>query len=258
MIIINRILFKKINSLFILILICCSIFSGCKSAKKIEPTSADEAFAEALRLFNKKKYQDALSYFDMIKLQYPTSGFTDQAQYYTAEINFIRKEYILASFNYNRVRIANPGSQYAQISLYKAGLSQFFLSPDFHKDQDYTIKAIKTLQDYQFYYPEKDSLYKEADKMIAICRNKLAEKDYRIAELYKVLLSPRSALIYYESVIKDFDDTDFFEPAFFGKIETLHKLKRTEEAQNTERTYNNLFPNGSFNKQIEALNLIKN
>jgi len=240
---------KKI--LFILSLL--ALTNGCKTADKFEPKNADEAFNEGLRLFNEKEYTEALSYFDMIKLQFPGSGIADKAQYYTAEINFAREEFILASFNYSRVRTVYPGSEFAKISLYKSGLSQYFMVPDFHKDQEYTIKAIKTLQDYQFYYPDKDSLYNETEKMIVDCRNKLGEKDFQIAELYKTLESPRSAIIYYESILKNYDDTKYYEPSFLGKIEMLYWMKRNEEAQNTELTYKTLFPNGQYLKQIEEI-----
>ena len=230
------------------------VLSACKTTNKIEPKTAEEAFNEGLRLFEKRDYIEALSFFDMIKLQFPGSAIADKAQYYTAEINFARKEYILASFNYNRVRQIYPGSEFAKISLYKAGLSQYRLSPDHHKDQEYTIKAIKTLQDYQYYYSDKDdSLYIETDKMILECRDKLGEKEFQIAELYKKLSSPRSAIIYYESVLKNFDDTKYYELAFLGKIEMLYWLKRNEEASNTELTYKNIFPNGKYFKELEDI-----
>jgi outer membrane protein assembly factor BamD len=237
--------------LFVLFLVV--FVSACKTTGKFEPKNAEEAFKEGLNLFEDKEYAEALSYFDMIKLQFPGSGIADKAQYYTAEINFVRKEFILASFNYNRVRTVYPGSEFAKISLYKAGLSQYLMSSDYHKDQEYTLKAIKTLQDYQFYYSEKDSLYNETEKMILECRNKLGEKDFMIAELYKTLESPRSALIYYESVLKNYDDTKYYEPSIFGKIEMLYWMKKTDEAKNAELTYKSIFPNGKYFQQIEEV-----
>jgi outer membrane protein assembly factor BamD len=228
-------------------------FTACQTGSKFEPHSAEEAFNEGVRLFDEREYTEALSYLDMIKLQYPGSNIADKAQYYTAEINFARKEYILASFNYSRVRNAYPGSQYAKVALFKAGLSQYLMIPSYYKDQEYTRKAIKTLQDYQFFYPEKDSLYYQADTMIVECRDVLGEKEYMTAELYKTLESPRSALIYYESVIQNYDDTQYFEPAWFGKIAMLYWMKRYEEAKNATLTYNNLFPNGKNKANIGAL-----
>jgi outer membrane protein assembly factor BamD len=230
------------------------LFVGaCATGTKFEPKNADEAYNEGVRLFEKREYTEALSFFDMIKLQYPGSNIADKAQYYIAEINFARKEYILASFNYSRVRAIFPGSELAKISLYKAGYSQYLLVPDYHKDQEYTFKAIKTLQDYQYFYPDKDSLYNETEKMIVKCRDIMGEKEYMTAELYNTLESPRSALIYYESVIANYDDTKYFEPAWFGKIKMLLTLKRDEEAQNAILTYNNLFPNGNLKNQINNL-----
>ena len=243
-----KIIYYSLLLLFVLLL------SNCKTASKVEPKDAQEAFNEGLRLFNKREYSEALSFFDMIKLQFPGSAIADKAQYYTAEINFARKEYMIASFNYNRVRQLYPGSEFSKIALYKAGMSQYLMSPSFHNDQEYTLKAIKTLQDYQFYYPEKeDSLYKETDIMIEECRNKLAEKEFYIAELYKKLESPRSAIIYYETVLKNYDDTKFYEQAFLGKIEMLYLMQIYEEANNTELIYKSFFPNGKYFKEIEEI-----
>jgi len=246
---------RKENYLKIIyVLVLLLVATSCKTGKVFEPQNAEEAFNEGLRLFNKKKYSEAMSFFDMIKLQFPASGVADKAQYYVAEINFARKEYVLASFNYNRVRTVFPGSEFAKIALYKAGYSQYLLAPDFHKDQEHTRRAIRTFQDFQYFYPDKeDSLYKKTDTMITKLRHTLGEKEYEIARLYRKMTSPRSSLIYYNSVIKDYDDTHFFEPAWFGRIETLYLLRRFEEAETAVLTYNRLFPNGKYKSQIEAL-----
>ena len=230
------------------------IITSCASIKKVEPSNAEEAFNEGVRLFEKADYLEAQTYFDLIKLQYPASNFADAAQYYTAEISFKKKEYVLSSFHYGRVRTVYPGSKYAKDALYKSAYSQYLLSPTFDKDQDYTKKAIKTFQEYQFYYNNKeDSLYKAASNMIQELRDKLGEKDFRIAELYRIMDSPRAAIIYYDTVINEYADSSFFEPALFGKIESLLLMQKTDEANMTIATYNKLFPNGKYSSQITNL-----
>ena len=96
-------------------------------------------------------------------------------------------------------------------------------------------------------------MYENASKYIQELRNKLGEKDFRTAELYKTLESPLSSLIYYDSVINNFDDTIFLEPALFGKIEALFLLEREEEANMVIGTYNKLFPNGQYLNDIALL-----
>ncbi len=242
-----------INLVKTILLSSLFLFASCSGLKNFEPKNAEEAFNEGIRLFNEEDYIEAQTLFDMIKLQYPASEYADDAQYYIAEIYFKRKEYILASFNYNRLKAMYPGSKFAKISQYKSGYSQYLLSPSYEKDQNYTKRAIKTFQDYQYYYPDKDSLYENASKFIQDLRNKLGEKDFRIAELYKILESPHSSLIYYDIVINDYDDTKFFEPAIFGKIESLLLLGREEEAKITIGTYNKLFPNGQYQNKIKEI-----
>ena len=244
---------KKQYSKIFGILLLLLIVSACKTGSKFEPQNAEEAFNEGLRLFNNRKFNDAMSFFDMIKLQFPASAVADKAQYYIAEINFARKEYVLASFNYNRVRTVFPGSPLAKSALFKAGYSQYLLSLPYFKDQEHTRRAIRTLQEFQYFYPEQDSLFQEADRMIMSLRNVLGEKEYRTAQLYKRLRNPRSALIYFDGVIRNFDDTQFLESAWLGRIEMLFLLRRTEEAENAILVYNNLFPDGKYRQQIEEL-----
>ena len=239
--------------IYILISFLIGLLSSCSSIKPFEAKNAEEAFNEGMRLFNKKDYIDAQTFFDMIKLQYPASEYADDAQYYIAEIHFNRKEYIMASFHYNRLKAMYPGSTYVKESMFKSGYAQYLLSPAYDQDQDYTKKAIKSFQEYQYYYPEKDSMYENASKYIQELRNKLGEKDFRTAELYKTLESPLSSLIYYDSVINNFDDTIFLEPALFGKIEALFLLEREEEANMVIGTYNKLFPNGQYLNDIALL-----
>lgn len=252
--IINKIIYNLI--LFALIISFNLIFPSCSNLKPFEAKNAEEAFNEGVRLFNKKNYIDAQTFFDMIKLQYPASNYADDAQFYIAEIYFNKKEYIMASFNYSRLKAMYPGSEYQKISLYKSGYAQYLLSPIYDLDQNYTKKAIKTFQEYQLYYPEQDSMYENASKFIQELRDKLGEKDFRTAELYRTLESPQSSLIYYDIIINNYDDTSFLEPSIYGKIESLFLLDRYDEANMTINTYNKLFPDGKYKLKIE--NLYKN
>jgi outer membrane protein assembly factor BamD len=118
----------------------------------------------------------------------------DDAQYYLAEVNFRRREYILAAYNYNYVRRAYPQSEYAKECMRKSALCYVELSPPFDRDQKYTREAIVALMEYREFYPS-DSTF--ADSTIATLNHKLAERDFRAAEQYRVLYAPRSALVFY-------------------------------------------------------------
>jgi len=233
--------------------VCAAIcIVACNTMYDATGKSADDIFVQAKKRFDDNDLMEAQRLFDIIKLQYPASQFADDAQYYIAEINFKRKEFIVAAFNYNYVRRMNGQSEYAKTALYKAALCYVELSPPFDRDQDYTRKAIVSLGDFQREYP-KDSLAEVAGNQIKDLRNKLAEREYRVAEQYRVLYSPKSALVYYDAVIDDYSDTKFCEPAFVGKVEILTQLKRADEALAACTLYKRFFPKGELTEQMEKL-----
>ncbi len=243
-----------LHSLSVLVLLAAS---SCAQKVNVIPRTADEYFEQALEAFKNENLTTAQKYFDVIKLQFPASKYADDAQYYLAEINVKKNENILAAYNYNQLRRTFPNSEYAKSAAYKAAMSQYRQSPKFDRDQDYTKQAIKAFAEFQALYP-KDSLGLEAGKRIIELRSKLAEHDYRTAELYIKLNAPRACLTYYDLVLNNYPDTEFLEPSFVGKARMQVRLKRFQEAEETLRLYRQRFPQGKLQGEAQEItDLIK-
>lgn len=241
---------KKTISILSISLFAIILFS-CKSTTVRDYSNDEEVYLNALKLFNDKDYREAMQLFDVILLQYPASKYADDAQYYMAEINFIDEKYVLAAFNYQKLMRNYPASDYVKISFYKSALCNYYLSPSYDRDQKYTRDAIKSFQDFQMVYPG-DSLSAEADNKIQELRNKLANREFFTAELYRKIDSPISSIIYYDEVIKNFPDTKFYEPSFYGKIETLYEIGKYEQLKSLIQLYKSKFPNSSnYSKVVE-------
>lgn len=239
--------------LFTIVLIFSIIFlDSCSSGRTIENKSVDEIYNEALELFNKNDLYDAKKFFDVIKLQYPASSYADDAQFYLAEIEFKSEKYIMSSFNFNLVKKLYPNSSFVKESQFKSALCYYKLSPGFERDLEYTNKAIMGFVEFQTLYPE-DSLSAEAGKLIKELRNNLAAREHKIGTLYQKLSSPKAAIIYFDSIINDYDDTDFIEKAYFGKIESLVYMSKFENARTIVELYKAKFPNGELSNEIKAL-----
>lgn len=235
--------------------------SSCGGLQKPENNNAEQVYNKGIELFNKGEYLDAKQYFDIIKLQYPASQFADDAQYYLAEINYKRDEFILAAFNYSMLRRVYPGSDYSKESLYKNALCYYSLSPSYDRDPEYTNKAIEAFMEFQYLYPE-DSLNIESSKRIGELRDKLAYREFFTAELYKKMDSPRASVVYFDAVINNFSDSKYYEDAYIGKIEALYYMKKYDQLVSIIRAYAAQFPNGKAinrnNQIIKEINDIKN
>ncbi len=235
----------KRSGLMIILLAAALTINGCGTAGNVELETAEDYFNRAKQEFNDEDWLEAQKYFDIIKLQFPASMYADDAQYYLAEINFQKGEYILSAFNYSTLRRLYPNSEFVKESMFKTALSYFKLSPTYDRDQEYTKKAIRAFSEYQAIYPNDDSLYSEASNYIQELRDKLAHGHFAKAGLYRKMQSIHSSLIYYDKIIEDFPDTKYFEPAYFGKIEVLVTMKKNDEALGIINLYKRLFPKSS-------------
>lgn len=253
---------NKVNKYNLFLLIAISIILigiiGCGTSKPPVQPTVEEVFSEAMNYYNKKDYQEALRLFDVIKLQFSASVYADDAQFYTAEIYYNKGEYIMSAFHYSLLRKNYPFSEYNKTALFKMAMSFYNISPKFDRDQEYTRKAIQAFSEYQTVYPQQDSLYYEASKYIDELREKLAYREFFTAELYRKLYNPKSASIYYDFVIINYDDTKYYEPALFGKAEVLFEMKKYDEAKAVLNLYLNNFPKGRYQEQAnKLLELIK-
>ncbi len=247
----------KIKSIIFFIFFSILV-ANCGGTKTPENISAEQVYNKGLELFHQGEYLEAKSYFDIIKLQYPASQYADKAQYYLSEVYFKREEYILAAYNYSTLRRIYPGSQYSKESMYKNALCYYLLSPTYDRDQEYTKKAIEAFMEFQYLYPD-DSLNIESSNRIKELRNKLAYREFFTAELYRKMDSPKSAVVYFDLVINNYSDSDYYELAYIGKIDALYYMKKYDLLTSAIRAYNTNFPNGkAVNSNNNILKEISN
>ncbi len=152
---------------FVLLLACAFLLNSCSSTKSNEKKiqTAETTYLDAMEALKDEDFLTAMKFLEVIKLQFPASQYADDAQFYTAEINFKRKEFILAAFNYRLLLTTYRSSEFSKEAFFKQALSYYNLSPTFDRDQKYTYEAIQALTDFYVAYPN-DSLSKESLALI--------------------------------------------------------------------------------------------
>ncbi|MCX7908013.1 MAG: outer membrane protein assembly factor BamD [Ignavibacteria bacterium] len=243
---------KKIYLCFLFIL----IFIACSTTKKEVINSADDLFNIAKAEFQKKKFEEAEKYFDLLKLQYPGSQYADDAQFYLGEISFEKGDYIMAAFHYSTLRRWFPSSEYCKVALFKTGLSYYQLSPPYDREQEYTFKAIEYFLEFRSTYPD-DSLNVATNLYLKELRNKLAYRNLFTANLYYKWQSYKSALIYLDIVLDEYPDTDYVEDAFWLKILIYKERGLFYDLEELIKQYKRLFPNGKYFTQVENIENLK-
>lgn len=217
--------------------LCAGLFllaglAACGKNKLRANMTTEERLAYAMQLFQKKNYFDARTQFRIVTLNAPGSTIVDQAQYYLGECHYEMEEFITAAAEYEKLLRLYPQSEYLDDAQYKLGMCYFRLSPKADLDQKYTWRAIEEFQRFLDDFPRSD-LKDEVVEKLNTTRNKLAKKEYGVADLYRRMAYHEAALIYFDEVINRFYDTKYYEPALFYKAEALVKLDRYEEAKGT-------------------------
>ncbi len=217
------------------------LFSSC--SKKVDTAlfTPEEYFNYAKSLYDDEDYVDAISEFQAIMLKYPGSAVNDDAQFYLGMSYYNEEQYILAAYEFSKLIREIPGSPYVSEAQFMLADSYYQLSPDYRLDQAYTEKAIKEFQAYIDFFPTSPKV-KEAETKIDELHEKLAHKEFSIAELYVKMDYYYAAIEYYTEVIDKYYDTEYAPQALVGRMKTYLRLRDLENAKKDIRTFLNRYP----------------
>jgi outer membrane protein assembly factor BamD len=236
----------------IIIMMFVTLLTGCHSSDLTKNLTAEERFEIGKNKFIDENYLEAISEFEIVKLQFPASAVADDAQYYLAECRFKLEEFLLAAVDYQELKNNMPASPLVPVAQYKIGLSYYKLAPKSSLDQQYTRRAIDEFQAFIEYYP-KDEMVADATSKINELNDRLAKKIFDSAELYMKMEYFKSATIYYTSVIERYHDTKFAEPSLLGRVKSLiARMKYSEARQDIERFFEK-YPNSELKNEAESL-----
>ncbi len=228
------------------------VWTGCGGSKEAAPSTVEERFNQAKKMFEDGDYQEALAQFRIITLQFQGSGFAGDAQFYLGECHFARAEYLLAAFEYSTLKKNYASNSHVPDAQYKIGLCYYHLSPKSVLDQQYSRKAIDELQTFLDYYPTNPHV-PDAEAKIKELNDRLAKKTYETAQQYEKLDYTKAALFYYKSVIDNFHDTDYAPLAYLARVQLLMNRKRYQEAKDEVEAFLARYPNSVLRSKAEAL-----
>ena len=121
------------------------------------------------------------------------------------------------------------------------------------KDQSNSFFAISVIQEFLDNFPY--STYKEeAYEMINDLRNRISKKHYEAGRLYVKMKEFNSAFYYFDIVISDYYDTDYFDEALISYIFTYIVMKDYDEAEKYFNSNKEKFR--SSDKQNEAQQML--
>jgi len=209
-------------------LITSLLWFGCAGKKPKLGLDPYVYFKKGETAFQKKKWEVALDNFNLVILNSPGGDLADDSQYYIGECYFNRKEYLLAVSEYQQLTERYNYSPFVEEAYYKIALSYFKQSPKYPLDQNSSLKALQSFQEFIESYPNS-KWYPEAESKITEIRNKLARKVYESGRLYRKLEEWEPAILYLDKMLDEFYDTEWVISAKLEKAHCYLKLRQFDQ-----------------------------
>ncbi len=204
---------------------------GCAYARGTKPPETpEEEFALAKQECDEGNYYDAVQQLTAFLDKHPGSVLVDQAIYFLGQSYMGQKDWILAATEFERLVRDFPDSRYACDAEFDLGYCYWRDSKAAVYDQEQTIDAVEQLHRYRGRCPDHPRAA-TADSLLGLARDRLAEKRFRTAELYKRLGQSESAIIYCNLVVEEYGDTRWVCPSRRLKAELLYRVLRRDEAR---------------------------
>ena len=216
--------------------------------------TAKDFFHAAKDNYDDESYFEAVNEFTVVLLRFSGSTVTDSAQYYLADSHYMMGDYLIAGVEFEKLINSMPQSLLVKKAQLRLAESYNELSPRAALDQKYTTKAIREYQYYIEEYPV-DSLKDKAEKQILLLRNKLGEKEYENAEIYRKMSEYNAAIVYYDQVLTKYYDSDWADNAQYGKILVYLDKEDVEQALLETAKFEQQFPNSDLNEDLKDLKI---
>jgi len=216
--------------------------SGCGGSASRSGLAPAELFSLGKAEYERKKYFKAIELFQSVVFNHPGASVVDSAQYYLGLSYFGNKDYTLAGIEFNRLLLNYPASVFALNAQFMKAAGFFEGTPkDYSLDQSDLRHAIRQFDDFIIDHPESE-LVEDAKTYLGVARLRLARKYYESGVVYLRLNSPKSARIYFQTVIDEFTDTEYASKATYYIAEGEEKAGRYEEARRLYENFVTVFP----------------
>lgn len=240
---------------------------GCKSKFEQIRTSDNIAhkYQEAIKYYNNKKYSKALVLFDDLSNRYRGQAEAEDLYYYLAYTNYRLRDYASARYAFNEFTRHYAFSPRTEECRFMGAYCYYLEAPRATLDQEYTYRAIESLQLFINLYPDSERA-EESAALIQELRDRLEAKAFANAKLYLdmgLMDDYRAAVIAFDNALRDFPDTKYAEEMEYLSIKAQylyasHSTIRRQEERYGEAIdlYNRFvasYPESKFSKDAEAL-----
>ncbi|MBF0143746.1 MAG: outer membrane protein assembly factor BamD, partial [Magnetococcales bacterium] len=185
---------------------------------------------EALRL---EKYAAAAERFEEVDRKHPFSPWATRAQVNLIFAHYRKENYLEALSAAERFIRLHPRHAYASYAFYMRGLIHYRQISSAYQDQSRTREALQAFEEVVSRFPKSDYAW-EAERMLTLCRDRLAEQEMVVGRYYLDREDYIAAINRFTTVVKTpiYRVTPYAEEALFSMVLASLKLGLDEDARN--------------------------
>lgn len=207
---------SRLGQLFISVFILGLLMTlGCSSTTK-DTNTPEGAFQAAEEYEKDEMYEEAINKFAEVKNKFPYSRYATESELRIADIQYKREAWIEAQNAYQLFKDLHPKHAKVAYVTHRLAMSYFNQLPStIDRDLSLANSAIQYFDEVIQSYSSSEYV-QEAKEKRAECRKMQAEKVLYIAQYYFIRDIYDSALLRYESLLKEFGNEGYAPKALLG------------------------------------------
>ena len=219
---------------FSVALIIVFAFSGCSLFSKKNPDPSPQTlYADALKLYEKKKYERAAEAFRKFKEEHPLSDLTPLVELRLADSLLFDKKYAEAFIQYEEFKKLHPIHPEIPYATYQMAMCHFKQIPSIDRDQAQTEKAMELFRFVSENFPQSPH-GEQARGKIAFCQRQLADHEFYIGNFYFKMKKYRAALARFEGILQKYPNSGLerkIQPLIEACRKELSKEQKNRQAR---------------------------
>ena len=246
---------------YITLVISLFLLASCSEFNTIvKSTDYEYKFKKGIEYYEAGEYARSGALFQELINIFRGTSRADQVYFYYAKSMMGQKDYMMAGQYFRTLIKEYPTSKFTEEAQYMVGYCSYLLSPKVRLDQETTLSAIDALQLYINLYPFSERVT-QAQKLIDELRDKLVEKSYINAKLYFDFENYKAAVVALQNAIKDYPDTKYREEVMYMLLKSKFLLglnsvqekkdQRLSDALDEYFAFTDEFPESKYRKEMD-------
>ncbi|MEM9989511.1 MAG: outer membrane protein assembly factor BamD [Pseudomonadota bacterium] len=209
-------------------------------------------YAKATDALDRKRYEEAILYFEEVERQHPYSAWARRSMLMTAYTQYLTNDYEDSLATIERFLSIHPGNKSAAYAYYLKAINHYERIRDVGRDQDITQNALTALQDVVRRYPDTEYA-RDARLKLDLTQDHLAGKEMDVGRYYLRQNQHIAAINRFNTVLTSYQTTSHVPEALHRIVEAYLQLGVVPEARRHAAVLGHNYPGSDWYRDTYRL-----